>query len=81
LDDLNLKEYFTEDELCFLEILNIKDKVWVDDIVKIKDKIQICQDCDSLNKIISTWELLVKKGYVKKEMEKWKIIFSKSISK
>lgn len=81
LDELNLKEYFTEDELCFLEILNVKDKVWVEDIIKIKDKIQICQDCDSLNKIISTWDLLVKKWYIKKELVKWKIIFSKIMSK
>ena len=77
LNDLKLKKYFTEDELCFFEILNKKNIVSVWDIFKIKDSIQICQDCDSMNKIISTWEILIKKWYIKKEMKLGKIFYKK----
>jgi len=79
LDDLNMKEYFTEDELCFFELLNEKDKLTIEGILLLKENIQICQDCNSMNKIISTWEILIKKWYIKKEMIKWKIIYSRII--
>jgi len=78
-DELKMKRYFTEDELCFFEILNIQKKVTVDDIMELKDGIQICQDCDSLNKIISTGESLIKKGYIKKKMIEGKVVYSRVI--
>lgn len=76
-DNLNLKEYFTEDELCFFELLEKKDQLTIEDILELKDNIQICQDCNSMNKIISTWEVLIKKWYVKKQMVKGKIVYNK----
>ncbi len=79
LDDLQIKHYFTDDELCFMELLSQKNPLTVDDIVSLKETIQICQDCDSMNKIISTSEVLIEKGLVKKSFKDGKISYSKSI--
>jgi len=75
LDELHIKEYFTEDELCFFEILAVQDRVSIDDILRIKEDIQICQDCDSVNKIIATGDILIKKWMVKKKLIKWKVYY------
>lgn len=77
LDDLSLKSYFSDDELCFFELLEKKDKLTIDDIILLKDDIQICKDCDSMNKIISTAEILINKWYIKKEIINWKVIYSR----
>ena len=76
-DDLHMKEYFSEDELCFFELLTKKEELSIEDIMSMKDTIQICQDCDSMNKIVSTGEILIKKWYIEKEMRKWKVIYRK----
>lgn len=73
--ELELNKYFTEDEVCFIEILSVKNKVSVEDIMELKKDIQICQDCDSLNKIISTWEQLISKGIIRKSMINWKVFY------
>lgn len=77
--DLSLQSYFTEDELCFLEIISKKNPANIDDIITLKDTIQICQDCDSMNKIISTWETLIEKWFIKKTLKEWKVSYSKVI--
>jgi MoaA/NifB/PqqE/SkfB family radical SAM enzyme len=76
-DALKLSSYFSEDELCFLEILKKQNQVNIDDIVRLKEDIQICQDCDSMNKIISTAEILIKKWMLQKKMLQWKVIYQK----
>lgn len=76
LEKVNIKEYFSDDELCFFELLTKKKNLTIEDIFELKDNIQICKDCDSLNKIITTWEILLKKWLISKQMEKWKIIYN-----
>lgn len=77
LDELKIRNYFTDDELCFFEILELQKEVTVEDIMCLKDDLQICQDCDSLNKIISTGEQLIKKDFVKKTLKKGKIYYER----
>ena len=78
-NDFTLKKsFFTEDEKCILELFKKKNPLTVNDIITLKDDIQICKDCDSLNKIISTMEILVKKWLVNKQLVNWKIIFIKN---
>jgi hypothetical protein len=60
-DDVPIKNYFTEDEQCFLELLKQKSPLSIIDIIEMKDKIQICKDCDSMNKIITTADILERK--------------------
>jgi|GEM_PF-6606136 len=66
IDDIPFQTYFTEDELCFLELLSRKSPLTIDDIIAMKDDIQICKDCDSMNKIITTGDILERKGFLKK---------------
>lgn len=61
LSELAIHQYFTEDEQCFLELLKQKTPLSIADIMEMKDTIQICKDCDSMNKIISTGDILERK--------------------
>jgi hypothetical protein len=80
LSDIPIRNYFTEDEQCFLELLKSKSPLTIDDIMTMKDEVQICKDCDSMNKIISTADILERKGFVSKKMEGGKVIYSKTKS-
>jgi MoaA/NifB/PqqE/SkfB family radical SAM enzyme len=80
IDDIPFQTYFTEDELCFLELLSRKSPLTIDDIIAMKDDIQICKDCDSMNKIITTGDILERKGFLKKLLLEWKIAYSKTRS-
>jgi len=80
IDDLPFKTYFTEDEMCFLELLTRKSPLTIDDILIMKDDVQICKDCDSMNKIITTGDILERKWLVKKSMLDGKVVYSKSRS-
>ena len=75
--DLTVNNILTEDEICFLEILKKQEMVSIDDIVKIKNEIQICKDCDSLNKILSTAELLIRKDLIFKKYDGNRVLFMK----
>jgi hypothetical protein len=66
-DNLNIKKYFTNDELCLIEILKFKNNITIKEIAQLKDEFQICKDCDSMEKI---WEV------EKRLLFKW-IIFVK----
>jgi MoaA/NifB/PqqE/SkfB family radical SAM enzyme len=77
LDALKMKNYFTEDELCFMEILRLQERVTVEDIVRLKEWIQICQDCDSINKIISTGDILAQKSLIRKKFTQWKVVYER----
>jgi hypothetical protein len=61
LDDLKVQDYFTDNELCLLEILNIKSPATIKEIVKIKDDIQICKDCEDMQKLSEVEISLLKK--------------------
>ncbi len=78
ISDIKLKQYFSDDELCIFEMFKIKDDLTIDDIMILKDKIQICKDCNSVNKILSTINMLIKKWYVDQVLIDWKIVFKKS---
>ncbi len=80
LSDVPLRNYFSEDEECFLELLKRKSPLMIEDIMAMKDEVQICKDCDSMNKIISTAEILIRKGFISKKMEEGKILYSKTKS-
>ena len=75
ISHIPIHQYLTEDEQCFLELLKRKSPLSLDDIMYMKDDIQICKDCDSLNKIISTGDILERKGMLKKKMESGKILY------
>lgn len=77
LSDIPLQNYFTEDEQCLIELLNRKSPLTIDDILKMKNDVQICKDCDSINKIISTWDILERKNILKKEFKDGKVLYSK----
>lgn len=77
VDDITFQEYFTEDEMCFFELLKKKSPLTIDDILLMKDDVQICKDCDSMNKIISTWDSLERKGFIKKTLVWGKVIYNK----
>jgi hypothetical protein len=61
LSDIPIRHYFSEDELCFLELLKLQSPIKIDDIMRMKDSIQVCKDCDSINKIITTGDTLERK--------------------
>lgn len=65
LDDLIMKDYFTDDELCLIEILSIKDNISIKEISEIKQDIQICKHCDDMSKLVLVEESLLKKWYIK----------------
>lgn len=77
LKDLKIKDYFTDNELCLLEILNIKSPSTIKEIVKIKDNIQICKDCEDMQKLAEVEISLLKKWYIKVEWEWMNKIYSK----
>lgn len=73
--DFWIKDYFSDDEICLLELLKIKTPLTIKDIESLKDTIQICQDCDSLNKIISTANSLESKGFLRRKLLDGKVVF------
>ncbi len=74
---IDASKFLTEDEICFLEILKIKNPATIDDILEIKDQIQICKDCDSVNKIIATGNILVDKWIIKREYNDNKVYYER----
>lgn len=81
LDELEIKNYFTEDELCLLEILNTKNNIGVKEIAKIKKDIQVCQHCDDMQKLQIVEESLLKKWYIKVTWEWMDKVYSLKYSK
>ncbi len=79
LDDLKIKDYFSDNELCLLEILNCKNNITVKEVSEIKNKIQICQHCDSMDKLWEVEESLLRKWYIKVTWEWMNRIFSKVV--
>jgi len=73
IEDIPIRNYFTEDEQCFLELLKIKSPLTINDILDMKDHIQVCKDCDSMNKIVTTGDILERKWFLKKVFEEGKI--------
>ncbi len=69
LEDLKIKDYFTDNELCLIEILKYKNWLTIKEIAQIKDKFQICRDCDDMSKIKEVEESLLKKWII---FIKWK---------
>lgn len=67
LDELKMKNYFTDNELCLLEILNIKDWISIKEISEMKNDIQICKDCEDMSKLVEVEESLLKKWYIRVE--------------
>ncbi len=68
LEDLKIQKYFSDNELCLIEILQYKNNLKIKDIAELKDKFQICKDCDNMDKIWEVEESLVKKWII---LVKW----------
>jgi MoaA/NifB/PqqE/SkfB family radical SAM enzyme len=64
------KNFFSDNERCFIEILKKKSPIGTSEILKLAKNIILCRDCSDGNAVIVAAETLIDKKIVKKVLKK-----------
>ena len=62
--------YFSDNELCLLEILNKEKRVTTRKVLELAKNIVLCRDCADGNSVINSAHSLAKKGFVESVFER-----------
>jgi len=64
------RRYFTDNERCFVEILNRENGIPTARVLELAKDIVLCRDCDDGNAVMSAGESLIKAGLIKRAEKK-----------
>lgn len=69
-EDRGGRAYFTDNERCFVEILNKENGIPTARVLELAKDIVLCRDCDDGNAVMSAGESLIKAGLIKRTAKK-----------